>query len=375
MKKMTLVSPCLFGVETYLKDELKNLNFDIVNTIDGRIFYEGDGETIAKANMFLRCAERVMILISEFKCLSFEDLFQGVKAIDWQDYINKDSAFIVTGATLSKALHSERSCQSIIKKAMVDKLMQAHKTKVLSEKGDPVFVQFFLKGDVAQIMIDTSGDTLHKRGYRAKGNLAPIRETLAAAMVYQSRYSGKSLFADPLCGSGTIALEAALIAKNRAAGTLRSFAFEKYTFIDKKHIRNMREMAKDVEKKEDFKILASDIDEHSLRIARENTYIAGVSDYIEFSNAAVADFACSEERGIIVTNPPYGERMNEREECESIYRDMGRSFQKLVNWKYYVITSHEEFEKHFGKKCDKKRKMYNGMIKCDMYQYFKTVAR
>lgn len=369
MQHYTLVAPCLFGLERMVKEELHDLGFTTTEGIDGRVSFTSDLGGVAKSNLWLRCAERVLIQLNSFPALSFEDLFQGVKAIDWTAFAGRESAIVVTGSSVRSGLASIPACQRIVKKAIVDQLGAAYGLQRLPETGPALQVQFFLLKDSCSILLDTSGTALHKRGYRADANAAPIRETLAAALVRLSRFRGGVAFADPLCGSGTIVIEAAMRASNMAPGLRRRFGFEEIGLVPPELLRLERQRALDEVALTKADIFAGDIDPAMRELTLHNAKLAGVERCIRAVTAPVKDFAPAQPRGTLVTNPPYGERMSERRECELLYREMGRVFGRLTGWDQYIISSHEEFEKHYGRRADKKRKLYNGMIKCDLYQY------
>ena len=371
MQTMLLQAPCLFGLERYVKEEIYDLGYEIDDVMDGRVTFTGDLEAVARANVHLRCAERVMLLLARFPARTFEELYQGVRGVDWPAFAAREDAVLVTGSSVKSTLTSIPACQRIVKKAVVDKLGAAYGLTHLPETGVKLPVQFFLLKDEAMILLDTSGAPLHTRGYRAEGNLAPIRETLAAALVRASRYRGREVFADPFCGSGTIVIEAAMRACNMAPGLRRSFHFENYGFVPPALLRDARAEALEDIVNGDFTLLASDIDPAMAELTAKNAALAGVDRYLRINTAPVRNFAPGAAGGTLICNPPYGERMSERSACEEIYREMGRVFSRLDDWGCYIITSHEEFERLYGRKADKKRKLYNGMIKCDLYQYFR----
>lgn len=371
MSKMELIAPCMFGLESFVADEVRRLGYETISVTDGRICFAGDESAIARCNIGLRCAERVLIKIAEFKALTFDELFEGVKAIDWTQYIAKEEAFPVTGHSLKSKLASIPDCQKIIKKAIVESLKSRYRVEWFSEIGTTKPISFLLMKDTVAIMLDTTGDGLHKRGYRKTANLAPLRETLASAMVKTTRVNSRIPFWDPFAGSGTIVIEAAQIIANIAPGLKRRFIGEKFDFVGEKVFAEARAEAMDKIRPDKFKLAATDIDPEMKPLGEHNAKLAGVDQFIKFGTMDVAKMQTATERGIVCCNPPYGERMLEREEAEKLYRVMGEAFTALPNWKYYIISSHEEFEKYFGKRADKKRKLYNGMIKCDYYQYFK----
>lgn len=370
MGKMTMVAPCLFGLEGLVGDELRRLNFENVRVEDRRVFFEGDASAMAKANICLRMAERVMILLARFEARSFEELYQGVKAIALEDFIPKNGAFPVKGYSLDSQLHSVPDCQSIVKKAAVDRLGAKYGLTWLPETGETYQLRFSIMKDVCEVFLDTSGASLHKRGYRAVGNEAPLHETLAAALVNLSRYRGRDFFFDPFCGSGTIVIEAALAALNRAPGLNREFAAQKWAFVPENVWTDAKTEAKDKEFRGEYRILGTDIDPATLSIAIANAKKAGVSKYIEFREADATKISLPCDRGVIVCNPPYGERMLEQRSAQQLIRQFGRHLKFADGWKKYIITSEPEFEHFFGKQATKKRKLYNGRLQCNAYMYF-----
>lgn len=366
--ELKLCVPCLLGLEGLVSSELKRLDMKDVSAENGRVLFKGGYGEIAKSNISLRTGERVLIELSSFPATTFEELFQGVSAIEWGDYIPEDGEFPVKGHCLSSTLMSVPSCQSIIKKASAEKLKSTYGIGWMEESGAKYQIQFTIMKDQVSIYLDTTGPGLYKRGYRLKGNAAPLKETLAAAMVSLSRYRGRELFADPFCGSGTIAIEAALKARNRAPGIKRLFDACKWD-MPQRVWDNAREEAREAEFRGDYEIIASDIDPESIEIAKDNAERAGVSDDITFNVADAADFATARAGGILVTNPPYGQRIMEQSQAEQIYRRFGKAASSLEDWKLYILSSHTEFERAFGKTADKKRKLYNGMIKCNLFMY------
>ena len=369
--KINYCMPCLFGLEGPLADELRRLHMQEVRAENGRVYFAGTELDMARANLFSRFGERVLIELGRFRAGSFDALFEGVKALPWERFIPGDGAFPVKGHSLNSALHSVPDCQRIIKKAVADRLGRVYGTAWLPESGSLYQIQFSIMKDEASLCLDTSGSGLHKRGYRPAHVAAPLRETLAAAMVDLARYRGRGEFCDPFCGSGTIAIEAALAAKNRAPGLFRSFAAQNWKQLEPKIWEQARQEALSREFSGDYKIFASDIDPAAVEIAEKNARRAGVSDCIHFSVADAAAFSRSTEAGVLVTNPPYGERLMEKAEAEKLYRAFGAAFFKTSGWKAYILSSHTEFERTFGRPADKKRKLYNGMIKCELYMYNK----
>ncbi|MCL2221902.1 MAG: class I SAM-dependent RNA methyltransferase [Oscillospiraceae bacterium] len=370
--KLNFSVPCLFGLEGLVADELRRLEHEDVRAENGRVLFRGASNDIAKANINLRTGERVLLTVGETPANSFDELFEGVRSFPWEDFIPKDGEFPVKGHSLGSKLHSIPDCQRIIKKAVVERLRAGHKTEALTEKGEKYGIQFAIMSDVATLHIDTSGTGLHKRGYRPAQSAAPLRETLAAAIVKLSRYRGKEQVLDPFCGSGTIPIEAALAALNRAPGLNRSFSAEKWAWLDKKIWEDTKKEAKSREFSGKYDIIGTDIDPRCIEISKENAERAGVSEYIRFEVADATAFRASEsERGTtIMTNPPYGERVMEQREVEALYRGFGKAIGKETDFKIYILSSHPEFEQFFGKRAKKKRKLYNGMIKCDLYMYF-----
>ncbi len=366
----TLCIPCLLGLEGPIADELKRMKLDGVRSENGRVYFSGDEEAIAKANIGLRIGERVLIEIGCFDAFTFDDLFEGTKALPWEMLIPKDGAFPVKGYSLNSKLFSVSDCQKIIKKAVATRLKSVYGIEWFAETGALYQIQFSIMKDKVSLCIDTSGDGLHKRGYRPAHNAAPLKETMAAAMVQLSRYRGREDFCDPFCGSGTIAIEAALIAKNRAPGLAREFTAMNWKNFDRTVWARMKDEARSREFSGDYRIFASDIDPHAIEIAKENAHRAGVDDVVHFEIADAMQFARKTKNGIIVTNPPYGERIMEKREAEGLYAGFGKAYLSSENWKLYLLSSHTEFERTFGKTADKKRKLYNGMIKCDLFMYF-----
>lgn len=371
---MQLVATCLFGLEGLLGEEIDNLGYKRIETIDGRITFEAPIEAIAICNLRLRTAERVLIKLGSFKAYTFDQLFEGTKALPWCDYIGKNDMFPVKGHSIRSKLFSVPDCQKIIKKAVVTSLSQKYNLRIFPETGVKYQIEFFLLNDTATLMIDTTGIGLHKRGYRALAGEAPMRETLAAAMVKLARMRDNVIICDPLCGSGTIAIEAAQMARNMAAGVNRSFISEQFPFIESTLWKNEREKAKSEVTSPLTKIFASDIDSKMVTLAKENAKKAGVADCIEFNTADARGFVSPLEnaRGTIITNPPYGERLGELSEARALYKTLGNTFRlNIPSWQMYIITSDELFERYFGRRSDKKRVLYNGMIKCNLYQFFK----
>lgn len=371
MKEIELIATSTFGLESIVKKEILDLGYKDIMVENGKVTFKGDIASIPKSNLWLRCADRVLVKVGEFKALSFEELFEKTKALPWDEWISKDGKFTVTGKSIKSKLFSVPDCQAIVKKAIVEKLKTKYKVEWFEETGPEYTIQVALLKDIATLTIDTSGTGLHKRGYRVESVIAPIKETLAAAMVLLSYWNKDRVLLDPFCGSGTIPIEAALIGKNIAPGLNRSFASEDWQIIGKEIWKKEKVKAlKAIDQNVKLKIYASDIDPKAIKSARENSFEAGVDDCIEFKKINFTDINLEESYGVMICNPPYGERLNEFENIKKLYMDMGRIFNKLETWSKYVITSCEDFEKLYGKKADKKRKLFNGRIKVDYYQYY-----
>lgn len=365
-----LCCPCHFGLESVLKYEVLKIGGDDLNVSDGKVCFSGPESLIARANICLSTAERVLIELAEFEALDFEELFQGVKAIPLERYISVDSAFPVKGYCLDSQLQSVPDCQSIIKKAAVDRLSSVYGISYFNETAPPVQIKFSILKNKVNIYLDTSGAGLHKRGYRKNSNIAPIKETLAAGIVDLARIKEDSVIYDPFCGSGTILIEAALKALNIAPGINRRFAAEKWQCLDEGIWKEERMHAIDsVNKSAKFRAFGSDIDDLAVSLTADNAKKAGVRSRIDVRKADIKEFRQS-ENSIAVCNPPYGERLLEQREAEQIYREMGKTFGKGGSRLSYVISPHEQFELFFGAKAKKRRKLYNGMIKCQLFMYF-----
>lgn len=368
----TFMVPCLLGLEKLVGDEIRRLGLKDVQVENGRVLCRGELSDLARLNINLRCGARVLLVLGRFPARSFEELFQGTRAIPWEEYLPRDAAFPVKGYSISSQLHAVPACQSIIKKAMVERMKAHYGLEQFPEDGVKYQVRFSLFKDEAMICLDSSGEGLYKRGYRAVGVEAPLRETLAAAMVLLSRYRGKDPLCDPFCGSGTIPIEAALIAKNRAPGLDRSFDAQRWAFLPAKVWMDAADEAMDKEFHGHYDIWGGDIDPAAVDLARHNAELAGVDDCIRFEVADAGKFHRDSEYGQLVTNPPYGERLLEKKEAEDLYRVFGAALRDLPpKWRVLVLSSHTEFERCFGKQANKKRKLYNGMIKCDVFMYGK----
>ena len=369
MANFEFVAPTLFGLEGLAGDELRRLNMENVRVEDRRVFFSGDETALARANINLRTAERVMFVIARFKAKSFEELFQGTYHANLEDFIPKDGQFPVKGHCLNSQLMSVSDCQAIIKKAASRRLGEKYGVSWLPETGVKFQLHFTILNDEVVLSLDASGQGLHKRGYRAIGNDAPLHETLAAGMVMLTKYRGREFLWDPFCGSGTIPIEAALIARNRAPGLSRHFAAEEYPWLSKNIWENAKTEARDKEFHGKYRILGSDNDPQCVSLAFANARKAGVADIVTFQDGDATKMNLPAPEGILICNPPYGERMLEQHSAQRLYTAMGKHFKYADGWKKFIITSEPEFEHYFGRRSDKKRKFYNGKIKCDYYMY------
>ena len=366
-----LCVPCLLGLEGPIADELRRMDMKNVAAENGRVCFDGGARELARANVCLRVGERVLLELGSFEAKSFDELFEGTKALPWESILPRDAAFPVKGYSLDSALFSVSDCQKIIKKAIVERLRGVYGVEWFPETGALYQVQFSIMKDRVSLCLDSSGEGLHKRGYRPAHNAAPLKETMAAAMVLLSRWRGRDDFCDPFCGSGTIPIEAALIALGRAPGLNRGFSAMRWDVVDPRLWDEVKEEARDREYHGSYRIVGSDIDPKALALAKENAARAGVADVVRFELADAAKFDRPTERGVIVTNPPYGERIGGKDEAEELYRAFGEAWRRTPNWQLYLLSSHTEFERCFGRQADKKRKLYNGMIKCDLFMYYK----
>lgn len=372
MDRLHFAIPTLFGLEGLAAEELRRLKLSDVRAENGRVLCTGLPRDIARINLNLRTGERVLLVLGTFPAANFDALFEGVRAIAWEDYIPQGAAFPVKGFSLNSALHSVPACQSIIKKAVCARLGHAYGMETLPETGPLYQIQFSIMKDVATLMLDTSGAGLHKRGYRAVGVAAPLRETLAAAMVILSQYKGRDPFCDPFCGSGTIAIEAAMIAQNRAPGLDRSFSAQRWQWVPAQAWMEAAGEAMSAEFHGEYDIWGGDIDPQAVELSRANAEKAGVEDLVRFEVADATKFHRDVPYGRVVSNPPYGERIMEKSEAEALYTAFGQAVRTLPSgWRVSILSSHTEFERTFGCQADKKRKLYNGMLKCDLFQYHK----
>lgn len=372
MEKFELMAPCHFGLEAVLKKEIYDLGYEILQVEDGRITFEGDAEAVCRGNIFLRTTERVLLKVGKFYAETFEDLFQGIKALPWERYIPANGKFWVTKASSVKSkLFSSRDIQSVVKKAMVERLKREYHTDWFAEDGPSYPVRIFLYKDEVTVTLDTSGESLHKRGYRYLCGKAPLTETLAAALILLTPWNRDRILVDPMCGSGTFPIEAAMIAANIAPGMQRHFLSETWENLIEKDLwkacfSEAREM---VNTDISVDIQGYDVDGEIVKAARENAKRAGVEQLIHFQQRAVCDLHHPKKYGFIITNPPYGERMEEKKALPALYRQIGQAYQGLDSWSLYVITSYEDAERQIGRKADKNRKIYNGMMKTYFYQF------
>lgn len=372
MRTFDLLVPCHFGLEAVLKREIYDLGYEITKVEDGRVTFEGDEEAICRANIFLRTAERVMIQVGRFKATTFEELFQGIKNLPWEEYIPEDGKFWVKKASsINSKLFSPSDIQSIAKKAMVERMKQKYHKEWFKEDGAAYPVRIFLLKDEVTVALDTSGDSLHKRGYRTMTSKAPLTETLAASLIMLTPWRKDRILVDPFCGSGTFPIEAAMIAANIAPGMNRDFTAEEWTnMIDRKLWYECVKEAEDmIDTTVKVDVQGYDIDGDVIKAARENAKRAGVEHMIHFQQRAVADLSHPKKYGFIITNPPYGERLEDKADLPALYTQIGQAYQRLDSWSMFLITSYTDTEKYIGRKADKNRKIYNGMLKTYFYQF------
>ena len=372
MRKLELIAPCHFGLEAVLKREIIDLGYEISSVEDGRVSFYGDEDAICRANIFLRTAERVLLKVGSFTAVTFEELFDKTKALPWEEYIPKNGKFwVAKAASVKSRLFSPSDIQSIMKKAMVRRLQERYHVEWFPEDGPSYPVRVFLMKDIVTVGIDTSGISLHKRGYREVSGKAPITETLAAALIMLTPWRRDRILVDPFCGSGTFPIEAAMMAANIAPGMNRSFIAEEWiNLIPKKYWYDVIDEANDLIGDDiDVDIQGYDIDDSVIKIARRNAREAGVEHMIHFQERDVKNLRHPKKYGFIITNPPYGERLEDKKDLPALYQTFGESFRKLDCWSAYMITSYEDAERYFGRKADKNRKIYNGMLKTYFYQF------
>jgi len=372
MDRLEWIAPCHFGLEAVLKREIQDLGYEISQVEDGRVTFYGGIEAVCRANIFLRTAERILLKVGSFKAVSFDELFEKTKSLPWEDYIPADGKFWVTKASSVKSrLFSPSDIQSIMKKAMVERLKTRYRIQWFTEDGASYPVRVFLMKDIVTVGIDTSGTSLHKRGYRPSAGKAPISETLAAALIMLTPWKGDRILVDPFCGSGTFPIEAAMMAANIAPGMNRSFTAEAWTnLVEKKYWYQAADEAEaGINDSIDTDIQGYDADGDVIRTARQNAENAGVGHLIHFQQRPVKELSHPKKYGFIITNPPYGERLEDKAKLPALYREFGESFKRLDSWSAYMITSYEDAERYFGRKADKNRKIYNGMLKTYFYQF------
>lgn len=375
-EKMQFVATCLFGLEKLVGEEIDALGYKRLETIDGRVLFEGDESVFARCNINFRYAERLYLKIGSYKATTFTELFDGAYSLPWEDYIEASDEFPVKGHSIKSKLFSVPDCQKIIKKAVVERLKDKYHIGWFDETAVKKQIEFFIFNDIATLMIDVSGVPLHKRGYRAASGEAPLRETLAAAMAKISRPREDVLFWDCFCGSATIPIEAAMLMTNTAPNVNNTFICETFNFLDKKIFASARDEAKSLVKLDtQFKSYASDIDKSVLEIAKHNINKAGMGKYIDCFEMNALDIETKGMKGTVVCNPPYGERLSNADSVFKLYSDMGRAFKKLDKWQIYILTNDEGFERRYGRRADKIRRLYNGMIRCNFYQFFKPLNK
>lgn len=372
MNKITLIATAAMGVEALVAKEVRDLGYENAIVENGKVIFEADASAICRSNLWLRTADRVKVKVGEFKATTFDELFEKTKALPWGDFIPEDAEFPVIGKSVKSKLFSVSDCQAIVKKAVVEKLKQHYRrTSWFDEKGPLFRIEVALLKDVATLTIDTSGIGLHKRGYRADQGEAPLKETLAATLVLLTNWTADRPFVDPFCGSGTIPIEAALIGQNIAPGFNREFVSQDWGWIGSDKWDKAFQEAEDLAKYDQpLDIIGTDIDHKMVEIAKGNALEAGLSDVIQFKQMQVKDFTTKKEYGVIVGNPPYGERLGEKKAVEEMYKEMGKAFAAYDTWSIYMLTSHPEFEKLFGKEATKKRKLFNGFIQTNYYQFW-----
>lgn len=372
MRKYELIAPCHFGMESVLKREITELGYDVASVADGRVSFFGDEEAVCRANVFLRSAERILIRIGSFHAESFEELFQGTRELPWEEYIPENGRFWVTkAASVKSRLFSPSDIQSVMKKAMVERLRSKYGREWFSEDGESFPVRVFLLKDEVTVGLDSTGESLHKRGYRKLAAKAPIAENLAASLIMLTPWNKDRILVDPFCGSGTIPIEAAMMAAGMAPGMNRSFRAQDWPHIVAKKIwyDTLDEAREQTDLSVDTDIQGYDVDDHMVSIARENAKLAGVDGLIHFQRRGVEQLSHPKKYGFLITNPPYGERLQEKQEMPALYRVIGERYRALDSWSMYLITSYEDAEREIGRKADKNRKIYNGMMKTYYYQF------
>lgn len=371
MGKVELIATSTFGLESVVAEEVKKLGYTDAQTENGKVTFKADLAAIPRLNLWLRTSDRIRLKIGEFKATTFDELFEKTKALPWADWIPADGTFPVEGKSVKSTLYSVSDCQAIVKKAIVESLKKTYKTEWFEEKGPVYKVEVALLKDIATLTIDTTGPGLHKRGYRDWIGTAPLKETMAAALVLLSRWNPDRVLVDPFCGSGTIPIEAALIGQNIAPGMNREFVSENWPTIPKTLWREARAETHDLAQYDrKLEIIGTDIDGEVLKVARRNAMEAGVDEHIHFQQMSMNQLRSKKKYGYLITNPPYGERLSDHKEVAKLYKELGQVCSALDTWSFYVITSDEQFEQYFGKRASKKRKLYNGNLKVDYYQFF-----
>ena len=371
MSKLELIATATFGLEAIVSQELKDLGYDQVVVENGKVTFTGDKSAICRANLWLRCADRIRLKVGEFRAVTFDELFEKTKALPWPDLLPADASFPVDGKSVQSSLFSISDCQAIVKKAVVESMKKRYRTEWFKEDGPLYKIEVSMLKDVATLTIDTSGAGLHKRGYRVSGSGAPLRETLAAALVLIARWQPDITLIDPFCGSGTIPIEAALIGQNIAPGMNRTFASEEWPTIAREHWREARKETHDLaDYGQKLDLTGTDINEALIETARRNAAEAGVEQLIHFQARPLSELSSTKKYGKVICNPPYGERLGSIKEVEQLYRQMGKFFKTLDTWSFYILTASENFESFFGRQTSKKRKLYHGNIKVHYYQYF-----
>lgn len=372
MRKYELIAPCHFGVESVLKKEITDLGYDVLSVEDGRITFYGDEEAIARANIGLRTAERILIQVGSFEATTYDELFEGTKALPWEDFIQKDGKFwVAKAASVKSKLFSPSDIQSIMKKAIVERLKEKYHVQWFDETGESYPIRVFIMKDKVTVGLDTSGDSLHKRGYRKLTAKAPIAENLAASLIMLTPWNKSRILVDPFCGSGTFPIEAAMIAANMAPGMNRNFTAMQWNHIVENDLWKecLLEAREEIDHTAEPDIQGYDIDEYMVKISRENAKLAGVDHMIHFQQRSLDQLSHPKKYGFIITNPPYGERLEEQENLPTLYRTLGERYSQLDAWSLFMITSYEKAEEMIGRKADKNRKIYNGMLKTYFYQF------
>lgn len=372
MRKYELIAPCHFGVESVLKKEITDLGYDVLSVEDGRITFYGDEEAIARANIGLRTAERILIQVGSFEATTYDELFEGTKALPWEDFIQKDGKFwVAKAASVKSKLFSPSDIQSIMKKSIVERLKEKYHVQWFDETGESYPIRVFIMKDKVTVGLDTSGDSLHKRGYRKLTAKAPIAENLAASLIMLTPWNKSRILVDPFCGSGTFPIEAAMMAANMAPGMNRNFTAMQWDHIVENDLWKecLLEAREEIDHTAEPDIQGYDIDEYMVKISRENAKLAGVDHMIHFQQRSLEQLSHPKKYGFIITNPPYGERLEEQENLPTLYRTLGERYSQLDAWSLFMITSYEKAEEMIGRKADKNRKIYNGMLKTYYYQF------